>query len=57
MRYLFMEIERDPEASWLVIRSERREILLEDGVDFYDWARHQSEADHLERKLLYATSA
>ena len=54
MRYLFMAIERDPKASWLVICSERREVVLEDGIDFHEWALQQSNAGQVERKLLYA---
>jgi hypothetical protein len=52
MRYLYMVIERDPEHAWLVVRSERREVELGDGVTFQGWARGQTGPPQVEFKLL-----
>jgi hypothetical protein len=55
MRYVYMVIERDPDHAWLVINAERREIELDAGVDFHDWARDQRPPPNVELKLLYAS--
>jgi hypothetical protein len=57
MRYLYMTIERDPEHAWLVIKSERREIELDDSVNFHDWARTQRMPPNVELKFLCSVSA
>jgi hypothetical protein len=56
MRCVYMVIERDPEAAWLVVSAERREVLLEPGVDFHAWALRQRPAENVELKLLYASA-
>jgi hypothetical protein len=37
--YRFTLTEHDPERPWIVHSSERRTITLEDGQDFFAWAR------------------
>jgi hypothetical protein len=37
--YSFALTEHDSERPWIVLRHERRTIVLDDGVSFYAWAR------------------
>ena len=37
--YSFELTEHDPARPWIVVRQERRSIFLDDGVNFFTWAR------------------
>lgn len=37
--FSFTLTEHDPEWPWLVLGRERRKITLDDGLDFFEWAR------------------
>jgi hypothetical protein len=39
--YRFTSTEFDPERPWIVLSREHRTVELEDGQDFYGWARER----------------
>ena len=39
--YAYTLTEHDTDRPWIVLGTEHRTVVLEDGADFYSWARQQ----------------
>lgn len=39
--YSYTVTEHDPERPWIVQGQGRRTVQLEDGLEFFEWARHE----------------
>jgi hypothetical protein len=48
--YGYMLTEHDPERRWLVIGRVHRTVTLDDGENFFEWARQEWPEPQVERR-------